>query len=97
LAIWIPVCERQREQSVFRPSCGADVERAMGMGFAGPELSPIPQQEFGMKDRPARDRSDYQEHEAQYFARHARPVSPSEGTDPGQPYSAAPGASGKNK
>jgi hypothetical protein len=115
-----------------------------------------------MKDRHAgaRDRSDYQEHEAQYFGRHARPVSPresgegehdphfrrwreehlnaldedyrlwrqdryrrfgeafdrwrasrparggaagshslppSEGTDPGQPNSAAPGASGKNK
>ena len=88
-----------------------------------------------------RDRSDYQEHEAEYFAREARPAAaqdasdedlrrwredpnrkfgetfdawrasrparsgaagshrlpPSIGTDPGQPNSAAPGASGKNK
>ena len=115
-----------------------------------------------MNDRrpPPRDRSDYQEHEAEYFARHAQPPSersasdddfepdyrrwrqeqmnaldedyrswrhdryrkfgetfdqwrasrparsgaagshtlpPSEGTDPGQPNSAPPGASGKNK
>ena len=110
-----------------------------------------------MKARPSppRDRSDYQEHEAEYFARHARPshadefephyrrwrdehlssldedyrlwrqdryrkfgetfdqwrasrparsgaagshtLPPSIGTDPGQPNSAAPGASGKNK
>jgi len=109
---------------------------------------------------PPRDRSDYQEHEAEYFARHARPTPskgsdrddfepdyrrwrdeqmqaldedyrqwrrdrrqrfgetfdqwrasrparsgaagshtqpPSEGTEPGQPDSAPPGASGKNK
>lgn len=109
-----------------------------------------------MNHRP-RDRSDYQEHEAEYFGRHARPARadqhpsdpdferwrhdhmqamdedyrqwrqdrykkfgesfdrwrasrparsgaagshtqpPSEGTDPGQPYSAPPGGSGKNK
>ncbi|HYJ99951.1 MAG TPA: hypothetical protein VEX14_17940 [Burkholderiaceae bacterium] len=113
---------------------------------------------MNIRRAPPRDRSDYQEHEAEYFARHARPADqeadgefkpgdrqwrqeqmnaldadyrawrqdrnrkfgetfdqwrasrparshaagsrtlpPSEGTEPGQPNSAPPGASGKNK